>query len=417
MDVLPVEIIELILMKCDGKTLLNCRHIDDKTAEIVDYLSQKTQIWKWCCNEDIPKNEMVDYCRRYTGGYQDYRKWLHIYQNWYAWHNPSDITCKMKGTPVEISRISCLAVLGNLVAVGSEDGRLKVYRDHWQLLHSSRHFSVRIIGVEFLCRDDKNLDEVNILIAFSKGFKVMALTGPDERTIYGSKSYSVFQDHICYETEGGRTTISKIQSLDEEIDEKVLWFSRIYSPTRIVCQKMWNGVCTFLINDRIKYVRYENPEITPMEALTERTSVDFNFTLRDNSYKTQIRKILRDEAIVSTYKNDSHHKSEYIEFCLLNETNGYSTKLFNSSEIFNSSISCIHLYGNTLILGVDIGNIYIYHVGSWKNLNLRDYDRKIIVGRHPIMAIDVKETESERIFYIASKFCVHELSGFSVKYK
>lgn len=80
---------------------------------IIFYVVKKTQIWKWCCNEDIPKNEMVDYCRRYTGGYQDYRKWLHIYQNWYAWHNPSDITCKMKGTPVEISRISCLAVLGN----------------------------------------------------------------------------------------------------------------------------------------------------------------------------------------------------------------------------------------------------------------------------------------------------------------
>lgn len=38
--VFPVEIIEQILLKCDGQTLLNCRDVNCTFRKIVDYLVQ-----------------------------------------------------------------------------------------------------------------------------------------------------------------------------------------------------------------------------------------------------------------------------------------------------------------------------------------------------------------------------------------
>lgn len=36
----PLEIVELILKQCDGKTLLNCRKVDKEWKAIVDYLTE-----------------------------------------------------------------------------------------------------------------------------------------------------------------------------------------------------------------------------------------------------------------------------------------------------------------------------------------------------------------------------------------
>lgn len=37
---LPTEIIEIILLNCDGKTLLNCRKVNDEWKTIIDYLTE-----------------------------------------------------------------------------------------------------------------------------------------------------------------------------------------------------------------------------------------------------------------------------------------------------------------------------------------------------------------------------------------
>lgn len=58
--------------------------------------------------------------------------------------------------------------------------------------------------------------------------------------------------------------------------------------------------------------------------------------------------------------------------------------------------------------------VYFYHVSSWKKFDIRNYDSKIMVGKHPIISIDVKELKGERKFFVASKVNVQELAGFTV---
>lgn len=44
--ILPIEIIENILRRCDGKTLLSARKVDEEWKYIVDYLTQVSFIYK-----------------------------------------------------------------------------------------------------------------------------------------------------------------------------------------------------------------------------------------------------------------------------------------------------------------------------------------------------------------------------------
>lgn len=108
----------------------------------------------------------------------------------------------------------------------------------------------------------------------------------------------------------------------------------------------------------------------------------------------------------------------------------YVKKLFNTSEVLQATITCICLYGNTLVLGLDTGivnsiflkrkitiktifQIYFYHVPSWKHFTIQEYQKRIIIGKHPITNIVVKETKDKRVFYVTSSFNVHEVIGFS----
>lgn len=58
-------------------------------------------------------------------------------------------------------------------------------------------------------------------------------------------------------------------------------------------------------------------------------------------------------------KNDDDVKCDFIEFFLLWDEDKYSKKMFNTWETFRSYITCIYLYGNTLLLGMDVGNVSI----------------------------------------------------------
>lgn len=49
-----------------------------------------------------------------------------------------------------------------------------------------------------------------------------------------------------------------------------------------------------------------------------------------------------------------------MELFILGNTNEYSKKLFNSWEVLQAYITCTFLYGNTFVLGVDVGNVRFY---------------------------------------------------------
>ncbi|KAJ8933418.1 hypothetical protein NQ318_023290 [Aromia moschata] len=412
--ILPVEIIEKILRKCDGKTLLTARKIDDEWKSMVDYLTQKTRIWEWCCKEEIPKNELIEYLQNYQNEGHD--KWLHIYINW----------------------ISCMAVSGNLIAVGSQEGRLRIFTTNWKTLFCARILAVKITSLTFITGEFNGSDlDLCLVISYNKGLDIFCFDGinKNQLVIQDVKSHSVYKNYICYEKVGGRMTIAKLVNNNGWRELTEIWFSRIYSPSSLSCMKMWEGVCTFLINNEVKIFEYESAEVTPMDIMKKKTRIKFNFPLVD-SQNTQI---LRNDVIIkfmrsASCKNDDDVKCDFIEFFILGKDDKYSKKMQNTMML--SVTYWFFILGKMININVQylgnipmLHNLYLFvwehtHFGGRRGSGLHipcfmleifrytEYSHKIIVGKHPIICIDVKETPTERKIYVSSKFNIHVISGF-----
>lgn len=107
-------------------------------------------MWKWCCNEEIPQNELIEYMQKYED-LNDPDVWRNIYENWISWKDIGNcINFDVVSSPAEIPRITCIAVSGCFIAVGSEDGRIRIYNDNWELLYTERHFAVRVTSISFI---------------------------------------------------------------------------------------------------------------------------------------------------------------------------------------------------------------------------------------------------------------------------
>lgn len=419
--IVPLEILEHILLKCDGKTLLTARKACDTLRQTIDYLAEKTKIWEWCCQEEIPVEELIEYLPKYESYGKE--KWLYIYVNWHSWENIENVKIfDPKLSPFKFQKISSLAVSSHHIAVGSEDGRLRIFTRHWQLVFEHRIVAVKLTKLNFIGYNDYNdinhLD-ICLVVSFPKGISIVSFNGIRnyQYDILDIKSHSVYGNYICFEKVGGRMTIIKIANSYDRRDVKEIWFTRIYSPQCITCYKMWNGKCTFLINNSLRSLHYENPAITPMEEMEKLNDIKFYAPMMIDSSTTQI---LRDNVIINIYKNNVSDKSsqvpdiieDYVEIVILGKQKKYSKKLFNMWEIFRSNITCICLYGNALLIGTDSGDLYYYHVSNWKNFDLKTYSHRQIIGKHPIIAIVAKESEKERKFYVCSKFTVHEISSY-----
>ncbi|KAK9875664.1 hypothetical protein WA026_009460 [Henosepilachna vigintioctopunctata] len=408
---LPVEIVEKILINCDGKTLINARLVSYEWKEIVNYLSNKTSLWQWCCETEIPDKELIDYLNQYDSS--DTKKWQKIYNNWASWQNmQEDIRYDIIASPVEIPRISCIATSGSYIAVGSEDGRVRVFLDSWKQVHSSRHKAVKVVKLSFIViPGNKQTSEVCLVIAYPRALVIDYLEKPSNPIILEDiKNHSVFKDYICYEKVRGLISIVKLCYNSGSKVLMEIWFSRIYSPSYPTCLNIWNGACALLINNEIQIVHYDAADTPPISGLERVARLKTSLNLiSEKSYQ-----ILRDDIIIRLGKASSFASEEFIEFFILGPNGECSKKLFNTWDVLTSFITCIFVYGNTLVLGVDCGNVYFYHVACWKHFDIRNYQKKIIIGKHPIISIDVKETRSERRFYVASTFCIHEVIGYNV---
>lgn len=98
--------------------------------------------------EEIPKNQLIEYLQNYKE--DDSRKWLSIFINWCSWEDVKRVNCDIIRSPVEISRISCIAVSTEFIAVGTCDGRLKVYNTYWDLIYQTRMLAVKITNLSFI---------------------------------------------------------------------------------------------------------------------------------------------------------------------------------------------------------------------------------------------------------------------------
>jgi hypothetical protein len=405
---LPPEIIEKILIKCDGKTLVAARRVCKQWSELVEYLSKKTPLWNWCCCEEIPTKELTQYLIYYNT--EDPSIWFFIYKNWMTWQNIPQVDFEIALTPAEIPRITCIDAFEEYVAVGSEDGRVRIYDHYWKPLIMTRHQAEKVSKVTFFYSDSI----LKIVIAYPKALIIDNLYGDGytHLIIEDVVAHSIYKDHICYQKHGGRLTIEKLTNTHDGRLLEETWFTRVYSPKNITCINMWNGVCTILVSNDVRKVDYNSKTILPASIYSEKCLLNFS-SIPNSMTSQQIHQILRDDIIIVLYRAENFIDKEYMEVIMLEGGSKYVKKLFNTTEVLEATITCICLYGNTLVLGVDTGIVYFYHVPSWKHFSIKEYGKRIIIGKHPITNIVVRETKHQRKFFITSSFNIHEVVGFS----
>lgn len=69
-------------------------------------------MWKWCCHEEIPQNELIEILQKYDD-LLDPDIWYNIYKNWLSWKSPRyNVNFDVVRSPTEIPRITCIAVAG-----------------------------------------------------------------------------------------------------------------------------------------------------------------------------------------------------------------------------------------------------------------------------------------------------------------
>lgn len=142
---------------------------------------------------------MVEYLPKYEGCAKE--KWLHMYINWCSWETIEKMTildpllCPIhfpKISSVAVSSIyvlvcistqyQCSPLPGHHVAVGSEDGRLKIFTKHWQPFFEHRIVAVKLTKLTFIgyndyCSDDLNDLNMCLVVAFPKGLSIIAFKG------------------------------------------------------------------------------------------------------------------------------------------------------------------------------------------------------------------------------------------------
>lgn len=103
-------------------------------------------------------------------------------------------------------------------------------------------------------------------------------------------------------------------------------------------------------------------------------------------------------------------------FILNDEEKRNSKKMFVPWEVFNAFITCVYLYGNTLVIGLSSGVVYFYVIDDWKLFDIANYSESIgMTDVSPIISIDAVESYEKREFYIASNTFVRKVIGQTVR--
>lgn len=408
---LALEILEKILTFCDGRTLLNALDVDEMFKDRVRYLTLNTDIWQHCCKSEIPKNELEEYIQKYGNCDKLTReRWLRLYENWIQWQNiDSNIKMYPSQCPIIAQRITCLSAAGRFIAVGSEDGRVRVFNSKWDPLSFHRFASGKVSDIKYLVgHEEVSKDDILILVAYNCGSTIYithAIASINRPFIiyHDILTYSTYKNYLCCIRRGGRITIDKIlYPFGNGSPKTELTYVRIFNQNEVTTCNIWQGVCTFLLHNEVKTLRYSAKQGSPPNV---QHKMFLNF-YRNNSVNTKYNYIFRDDIII-TLSQDQQYQ-EVMEVFLMNSDNTLTQKKFPVWNILNAVITYVFLYGNTLVIGDNTGNVSFYEVDSWKKFDLRKR-KYIFLGPHPIIYIDAVETLISRVFYIASSSKIHKI--------
>ena len=409
----PREIVEKILSFSDGVTLLNARFVNSLWKDSVDYLSGHTSIWEYCCLEEIPRDELIEYLAKYQGGRDD-EKYMNIYANWHDWKSiDENIDFEVVQCPIAMTKVTCVAVHDHYVAMGSELGQIQVFNDQWSPVFTDCSLMVRVVDLTFVQPERSLTRPIDrpYLLAFYKCATVQVFDYVHPWEMHDVAAFSASEEYLCFVT---RQNVLKIGTLERDDQDRLfirtLRTLRIPPANDVTGLRLWNGICTVVTGNVVRVLKYDD---TVVCVRTLEFKAKLPFCDLKSLTREQIKcQIYRENLIISLTRDRCN--DQLLEMFVLLDGRKKTKKTW---ETFRSTITCMLVYGNTFVIGSHVGSVYFYNIESWRSFDLKNYQHCEFVGSHPIVGVDVIESAGERKFWVVAGNVVHKVIGFTIAMK
>ncbi|KAI4476367.1 hypothetical protein M0804_013638 [Polistes exclamans] len=385
---LPIEIWEQIFSYIDPINLTRIKIVCNSWREIINNILKESDLWYTKCKEEIPQNEWkllfetLYPNRSYVDLINASKKekiWMNMYKWWFKCQQL--ITCDIfidtlyplpKDQCLEF--ITCIAVLGNILAIGTSKGYIYL-------------FNTDDLSNKSMCV--ANHMESVLKVKFLKNSKKIILAS------------SSINDHIKFWDFQSKNLILKDRG-------KLLCTSQSY------CYTIIENI--LIVQGCIPKTSYELPVNHIVAGTADCNKVcfyteegNFFYGLFAEDKELFITKYIQPPSIPIR----NYYMFTDIAVCITEYGSigfsiyGKKWKFFDALSIFHGRPTAVLIYGSLLILGIETGHVYIYYVNNWNKLHLKfSIARLIIVGKEPIVSLNIS-THFTDCLIVASKKEVH----------
>lgn len=414
---LPRELIELILLYCDGQTLCAAQHVNREWKDIVNYLDKKYKIWKRSCIEDIPKLELLQYTTLPT------TDWHQIYENRTTWQDIQQnirFHTKVFETQSANKEITCIAATDKYIGIGLGSGKIIVYnQDGVQLKEFTIHLGTSIKSIHFITDEDQNTSIVanyyDMLIIHK-----LVLETFDALNEY---NYGVVDNHTAFDFYktffSGMSSRSPYLTIgrftNDDLNENHTIIANVLMHDINYGYGLQLRLLTCILNENLCLVLAMN-----MMYIVERDDQpNAQFIVRVLMTMPELGRegfrginhdvwVMNEDVRVSCIRALTTSDPQVMYVHTPTKDIDPTTKYFLPQEVFETVITCIRLHGNTLVIGTLKGWLYFYEINKredWQTFDIANYSHamEIDIAFGPVKYISVAERE-QRLFYVSSSW-------------
>ncbi|KAL7303099.1 hypothetical protein TKK_0004312 [Trichogramma kaykai] len=420
----PVELWEQILANVDAKSLMRLKTVSKTWKLIIARHLQTSDAWYLQCVNSIPKHYWyilledsvlfpLIYDPDYKENYNETRKfeskiWVTIYKAWITWEDVEKLqvdTIKVlpaipENRPQE--RITNIAVLGELVAVGSNDGFINVYNiENDRLMH--KFDQVEEVTALKLTKTGEQFNKT-IVLSSSLSRKNRMWIFKEKKPITRASGTVICSGYGYY---CANTEVPYKFHLYNTKNQKQCNFSLMDARSGLGQTAVMNIYRHFLClwTEEGIYVEIDLRKIGPKS--NEQVEPEF------------CKRIGTPEA--SEYVRNYYLFNPRVILCVTEygklgiSVNRSKWKLSNPFPFLGGVVTAVHYHVKVLIIGLDSGDVYLYPMKNEKSLLtfsfLNSKFKKLQITSEPIVSVNVTEVFGDQRLIVATKNSI-----FSVKF-
>ncbi|XP_069696934.1 uncharacterized protein [Periplaneta americana] len=129
------EVLEVVFSHLDGKSLARCEQVCKLWNELVQRISQRTDIWKRCCEKEIDRGTRLEVLDKSFPSWHlsclSEAEWREVYKNWCQWQHLDSWGYKTRTIceDTHIAPVTCMRTSGTSVVTGHHYGDVFLWGD------------------------------------------------------------------------------------------------------------------------------------------------------------------------------------------------------------------------------------------------------------------------------------------------